>query len=81
MCVKRVGCYSWDRNIWQRTDEKLEKGKKVFTDIKSIIIIFKISDHYCISLHWKGVDINVLFCKRAKLQHYNDVYKIWAHGL
>ena len=45
MCVKRVGCYSWDRNIWQRTDEKLEKGKKVFTDMKAIFILLKISYH------------------------------------
>ena len=59
----------------------LEIGKKVFTDMKSIPIIFKISEHYCLLLNWKGVDFNVLFCKRAKLQHYNDVYKIWADGL
>ena len=45
MCVKRVGCYSWDRNIWQRTGEKLEKGKKVFTDMKAIFILLKISYH------------------------------------
>ena len=61
--------------------KKIEIGKKVFTDMKSIPIIFKMGEHYCLSLYWKGVDFNVFFCKRAKLQHYNDVYKIWARSL
>ena len=45
MCVKRFGWYYWDRNIWQRIGEKLEKGKKVFTDMKAIFILLKISYH------------------------------------
>ena len=40
---------------------------------------FKIIEHYCPLLHLKGVNFDV-FLKRSKLQHYNHVYKIWAHG-
>ena len=61
--------------------KNLELGKKVFTDMKSMPIIFKISEHYCLLLNCKGVDFNILFSKRAKLQPYIDVYKIWDHGL
>ena len=63
---------------WRRI---LSNGKQVYIDIKSMLTVFKIIDLDCLSGHWKGVDVDVFFCKRAGLQHYNDVYKIWAHGL
>ena len=81
MCVKRVGWYSWDRHICQRIGEKFRNRKKDIYGYEINTHYFKISDHYCLSLHWKGVYCNVFFRKRVKLQHYNDVYKIWALGL
>ena len=44
-------------------------------------IVKKKSDNECLSGHWKGVNFDIFFVKNKKVLHYNDVYKLWAHGL